>query len=67
MGDGADKYGAGKWLTSNQVTKLSIMDALERHWIEYKKGYTHCDDAPHVHHLGAVIANCAILLERFED
>ena len=63
--DGAKKYGRDQWRTSDQVTRESIMDALERHWILLKKGESHAQDSK-VHHIGHMIADLSILYTRFE-
>lgn len=60
---GAKKYGVDQWRVVTMQPR-EFYDALERHLIALKQGETHAPDSG-VHHLGHIIANCAILLARF--
>jgi hypothetical protein len=62
---GAQKYGVDQWKTVDMEARQFI-DALERHLIAYKQGERVAGDSQ-VSHLGHIIANCAILLARFEN
>lgn len=61
---GASKYGAHQWKTVD-MPKEAFLDALERHLIAYKQGEKNAQDSG-VSHLGHIIANCGILLARFD-
>lgn len=65
MMDGAAKYGEENWRTDERVTREKLLEALDRHLLCIRKGETHAHDSG-VHHLGHIIANCSILLARFE-
>lgn len=60
---GAKKYGRDQWRTID-MAQVEFVDALERHLIAYKQGEFEATDSK-VSHLGHIIANCAILLARF--
>jgi len=60
---GALKYGADQWKEVDMDAR-QFMDALERHLIALKQGEMHAQDSG-VHHLGHIIANCGILLNKF--
>lgn len=61
---GAQKYGVDQWREVDMKPR-EFYDALERHLIALKQGEKVASDSG-VHHLGHIIANCAILLARFE-
>lgn len=61
---GAQKYGPEQWRTAD-ISEADIKNALFRHLLDYLSGETHAQDSK-AHHLGHIIANCGILLARFE-
>lgn len=62
---GAKKYGADQWREAD-LTARDFVDALMRHLIAYQQGEKAAPDSG-VSHLGHIIANCGILLARFEN
>ena len=54
---GVKKYGKNNWKLCKDTTRYK--DALERHWIEYKKGVLYDKDG--FTHLGAVATNAMFL------
>ena len=61
MSDGAKKYGRFNWRDTS-VTASVFYDAMMRHLTAWYNGENHADDS-HVHHLGHLMASCAILLD----
>lgn len=61
---GAKKYGAEAWRTVD-MQPVDFLNALERHLLAYKSGEKNAVDSG-VSHLGHIIANCAILLVKFD-
>lgn len=58
---GRAKYGAWNWREAGARTSI-YLDAIDRHKDGYLSGETH-DPADGTHHLGNIMACCAILLE----
>lgn len=61
---GVGKHGLDSW-KKPEYERVEFIDALERHLIALKQGEKFANDSG-VHHLGHIIANCAILLAKFE-
>lgn len=61
---GAKKYGVDQWRTVD-MNPVDFLNALERHLLAYKQGELLAEDSG-VSHLGHIIANCAILLVKFD-
>lgn len=61
---GTTKYAVDDWKVAD-LRPRDILNALERHLIAYKLGEKLASDSQ-VSHLGHIIANCAILLARFD-
>lgn len=59
--EGMLKYGAWNWRSAGVRASIYI-SAIERHVEKYKNGET-SDPESRVHHLGNVMASCAILIE----
>jgi hypothetical protein len=64
MKDGARKYGPYNWRTKKVKASIYI-DAIERHMLAFLDGEDCAEDSG-IHHLGHVIACCAILLDAKE-
>jgi dATP/dGTP diphosphohydrolase len=64
MMDGAGKYGAYNWRSKDVITSIYV-DAAFRHLHAWFEGEENASDSG-VHHLGHVIACCAILLDAQE-
>lgn len=64
--DGALKYGPFNW-RAKPITMMGYIGAMERHIALLKAGQDHTtDSAIPVHHLGAINATTAILLDAME-
>lgn len=61
MVNGADKYGPYNWREKNVISHIYI-DAAMRHLMSWWEGEEKAEDSG-VHHLGHVMACCAILLD----
>lgn len=61
MSDGATKYGRFNWRDTS-VTASVFYDAILRHLTAWYNGENHAPDSK-VHHLGHIMASCAILLD----
>jgi len=61
---GAKKYGPEQWRDVD-MERVDFLNALERHLLAYKSGEKLAEDSG-VSHLGHIIANCAILLVKFD-
>jgi hypothetical protein len=59
--DGARKYGAFNY-RSEQINVSTYIGAIHRHLAAYQDGEDYASDSG-VHHIGAVLAGCAILLD----
>lgn len=62
---GAQKYGPDQWREVD-MKPVDFLNALERHLLAYKAGDRLAEDSQ-VSHLGHIIANCAILLVKFDS
>lgn len=62
---GAGKYGPDQWREVDMRPE-DFLNALERHLLAYKSGEKLAEDSG-VSHLGHIIANCAILLVKFDQ
>ena len=58
---GLVKYGAWNWRAAG-VRTSTYLSAIGRHWARYANG-ERCDPVDGTHHLGNIMACCAILLE----
>lgn len=65
MADGARKYGKFNW-REHEVTTSVYEDAIWRHLLAYRDGQDFAPDS-RIHHLGHVMACCAILLDAAES
>jgi hypothetical protein len=65
MEHGARKYGPDQWRQVDMQMR-EFIDALERHLLLFKRGESFAKDSG-VHHLGHIIANCGIILAKFES
>jgi hypothetical protein len=61
MSDGAKKYGRFNWRETGATSSI-FYDAIFRHLIDWYNGEDHAHDSK-VHHLGHVMAGCAIILD----
>jgi len=61
MSDGASKYGRFNYRDTS-VTSSVFYDAIARHLVDWYNGEDYAHDS-HVHHLGHIMASCAILLD----
>ena len=61
MQDGGKKYGRFNWRDTS-VTSSVFYDAIQRHLTAWFNGEDHAQDSK-VHHLGHIMASCAILLD----
>lgn len=61
MMDGVDKYGLYNWREKDVPARIYI-DAIYRHLACWTDGEERASDS-HVHHLGHIMACCAILLD----
>ena len=61
MADGARKYGPFNW-RENPVDSQTYVGGIERHLKKWIAGEIY-DDASGAHHLGHVMANCALLMD----
>ena len=59
--NGAEKYGAYNW-HENPVEAMTYIGAARRHLMAWLAKESHADDSG-VHHLGHVMACCAILID----
>lgn len=58
---GADKYGERNWANA-KVKQSTYLSAMLRHWGEIQGG-NDLDTESGAHHLGHIMANCAIILD----
>lgn len=64
---GAGKYGDHNWrLAGDNLTLLKILDSLERHLLEIKKG-NDIDEESGLPHIAHVLANAAFISQLTED
>ena len=61
MAEGALKYGKYNWAVAG-VRSTIYLDAIERHLKKYASGQD-ADPTTRVHHLGSIMACCAIILD----
>lgn len=61
MSDGASKYGRYNWRDTGSTASV-FYDAMMRHLTDWYNGEDYADDSK-VHHLGHIMASCAILLD----
>lgn len=60
---GADKHGRNNYLTNPAVTNRELVAAIGRHWLDLiERGWI--DEDSGLEHLGAIMANCAMILHR---
>lgn len=64
LADGASRYGAWNW-RGTRIMSSTYISAMMRHIDAYRSGEELTTDSK-VHHLGAIMANCAILLDAME-
>lgn len=61
LADGASRYGPWNW-REGQINASVYIGAMMRHAFDYRDGQDVTTDS-RVKHLGAVMANCAIILD----
>jgi len=61
MSDGASKYGRFNWRETGSTASV-FYDAIQRHLVDWYNGEDYAHDSK-VHHLGHIMASCAILLD----
>jgi hypothetical protein len=61
MSDGASKYGRFNWRETGSTSSV-FYDAIIRHLTDWYNGEDYAHDSK-VHHLGHIMASCAILLD----
>jgi hypothetical protein len=61
MSNGKDKYDRFNWRETGSTASV-FYDAIFRHLADWYNGEDHADDSK-VHHLGHIMASCAILLD----
>jgi len=61
MSNGAEKYGRFNWRNTGSTSSV-FYDAMMRHIADWYNGEDFAHDS-HVHHLGHIMASCAILLD----
>jgi len=61
MSDGAKKYGRYNWRETGATSSV-FFDAIARHLIDWYNGEDYAHDSK-VHHLGHIMASCAIILD----
>jgi len=61
MSDGATKYGRFNWRKTGSTSSV-FYDAMIRHLVDWYNGEDYAHDS-NVHHLGHVMASCAIILD----
>jgi hypothetical protein len=61
MSDGATKYGRFNWRETGTTSSV-FYDAMMRHLLDWYSGEDYAHDSK-VHHLGHIMASCAILLD----
>jgi hypothetical protein len=65
MSDGADKYGRFNYRDTSATASV-FYDAILRHLTDWYSGEDYADDSK-VHHLGHIMASCAILLDTMRN
>jgi len=61
MSNGKDKYGRFNWRETGSTASV-FYDAMQRHLLDWFNGEDFASDS-NVHHLGHIMASCAILLD----
>ncbi len=63
--DGARKYGPYNW-RKEKIALMEYVSACQRHLMDFQDGENDAPDSQ-CHHLGHVIATCAIMLDAIEN